>query len=55
MQQLLEKIDEYENKIEDYKSELDKVNKVSNIQTIISNWYKNVCLQKCVHIFVFEK
>jgi len=55
VQQLLEKIDEYENKIEDYKSELDKVNKVSNIQTIISNWYKNVCLQKCVHIFVFEK
>lgn len=31
VQQLLEKIDDYENQIEDYKSELDKVNKVRNI------------------------
>jgi len=28
VQQLLEKIDDYENQIEDYKSALDKVNKV---------------------------
>ena len=31
MQQLLEKIEDYENQIKDYKSELDKVNKVRNI------------------------
>ena len=31
MQQLHEKIDDYENQIEDYKSELDKVNKVRNM------------------------
>ena len=29
-QQLLEKIDDYETQLEDYKSELDKVNKVRN-------------------------
>lgn len=29
-QQLLEKIDVYESQIEDYKAELDKVNKVRN-------------------------
>lgn len=29
-QQLLEKIDDYESQIEDYKNELDKVNKVRN-------------------------
>ena len=40
MQQLLEKIDEYENQIEDYKSELDKVNKVRKIQT--TYWYENM-------------
>ena len=33
MQQLLEKIDDYENQIEDYKSELDKVNKVKNMHS----------------------
>lgn len=30
-QQLLEKIDDYESQLEDYKSELAKVNKVRNI------------------------
>jgi len=29
-QQLLEKIDDYETQLKDYKSELDKVNKVRN-------------------------
>lgn len=29
-QQLIEKIDDYETQIEDYKSELDKVNKVGD-------------------------
>ena len=53
MQQLLEKIDEYENQIEDYKSELDKVNKVRNIQTISSNWYKNMFVCRNVFIYLF--
>ena len=53
VQQLLEKIDEYENQIEDYKSELDKVNKVRNIQTITSNWYKNMFVCRNVFIYLF--
>lgn len=38
-QQLLEKIDDYESQLEDYKSELAKVNKVRNIY-----WYFHIIL-----------
>ena len=47
-QQLLEKIDDYETQIEDYKSELDKVNKVGDtlvyiiFHSLTCSWQKKI-------------
>ena len=55
-QQLLEKIGDYETQIEDYKSELDKVNKVGDTLVYIifhsstCSWKKKKKNEKKVHV-----